>query len=223
MIPAPLREETINFSDWLNPILSEQLFPGLWQTLVTGQIALVLSATLALLLYPLLSRHFGNPATRWTGHLFLVILRSTPELILGFAFLLLWGPSLLPAIAALAIHNGAILAHLTGRFSDNIQLRPDVSNGINRYFYELTPRLSDQFLILIFYRWEAIMRESALLGILGLHTLGFFIDSAFESFRLDVALILIVASAILNIGVDNTGRLLREYLQLTQHRVISSN
>jgi phosphonate transport system permease protein len=223
MIPAPFRESTINFNDWLNPVLTEQLFPGLWQTLVTGQIALVLSAMLALLLYPLLSRHFGNPATRWTGHLFLVILRSTPELIMGFAFLLLWGPSLLPAIAALAIHNGAILAHLTGRFSDNIQLRPDVSSGVNCYCYELTPRLSDQFLVLIFYRWEVIMRESALLGILGLHTLGFFIDSAFESFRLDVALILIVASAILNIVVDNTGRLLRQYLQLTQHHIISSN
>jgi phosphonate transport system permease protein len=64
LIPAPLRETTINFNDWLNPILSEQLFPGIWQTLVTGQIALVLSAVLALLLYPLLSRHFGNPATR---------------------------------------------------------------------------------------------------------------------------------------------------------------
>lgn len=219
LIPAPFRETTVNFTDWLYPVLSEQLLPGLWQTLVTGHIALVLTAILALLLYPLLSRHFGNFSTRWTGHLSLVVLRSTPELILGFAFLILWGPSLLPAIAALAVHNGAILAHLTGRFSDNIQLRPDVCNGINRYLYELTPRLFDQFLVLIFYRWEVIMRESALLGILGLHTLGFFIDSAFESYRLDIALILIIASAILNISADSVGRLLRQHLHLTEYHV----
>ena len=223
LIPMPLRESTINFNSWLHPFLFEQLFPGLWQTLVTGQIALVLSAVLALLLYPLISRYFGNDVTRWTGHLSLVILRSTPELILGFAFLLLWGPSLLPAIAALAIHNGAILAHLTGRFSDSIQLRPDVSCGINCYCYELTPRLLNQFLVLTFYRWETIMRESALLGILGLHTLGFFIDSAFESFRLDIALLLIIASALLNITIDIAGRLIRKYLQPTTHHFIANN
>jgi phosphonate transport system permease protein len=141
----------------------------------------------------------------------------------GFCFSPVMGAIITPGYPALTIHNGAILAHLTGRFSDNIHLRSDVSSGINCYFYELTPRLSDQFLVLIFYRWEVIMRESALLGILGLHTLGFFIDSAFESFRLDIALILIIASAILNICVDTTGRLLQQYLQLTQHRIISNN
>lgn len=223
LIPLPLSNTDIGFGDWFNPILTQQLLPGLWHTLVTGHIALVLSAALALILYPLLSRHFGNPATRWGGHLSLVIMRSTPELILGFAFLLLWGPSLLPAILALTIHNGAIIAHLTGRHSDQISLRPDAFGGINRYSYEITPRLFNQFLVFTFYRWEVIMRESALLGILGLHTLGFFIDSAFESFRLDVAMILIVAGAILNIIVDNTGRLLRQYLQLPGHRVISKN
>lgn len=129
------------------------------------------------------------------------------------------GHSLQPAIAALAVHNGAILAHLTGRFSDSIHLRLDASNGIDCYLYELTPRLLDQFLVLLFYRWEVIMRESALLGILGLHTLGFFIDSAFESFRLDIALILIITSAILNISADSIGRLLRQYLHLTEHHV----
>lgn len=223
LIPLPLSTAEVNFYSWFKPILTEQLLPGLWQTLVTGHIALVLSAALALILYPLLSHHFGNPVTRWGGHISLVVMRSTPELILGFAFLLLWGPSLLPAIAALAIHNGAIIAHLTGRHSNHIVLRPDAPSGINSYSYEITPRLFNQFLVFTFYRWEVIMRESALLGILGLHTLGFFIDSAFESFRLDVAIILIIAGAMLNIAVDSAGRLLRQYLQLPGHLVISNN
>lgn len=222
LVPSPLRDANIGFVEWISPILTEQILPGVWQTLVTGQIALVLSAGLAIILYPVLSRHFGNCFTRGTGHLSLVVMRSTPELILGFAFLLLWGPSLLPAIAALAIHNGAIIAHLTGRHSDSIQLRPDASRGVNGYSYEVTPRLFKQFLVYTFYRWEVIMRESALLGILGLHTLGFFIDSAFESFRLDIALLLIVASAILNVGVDSAGRYLRRYLQLPGHQVIAN-
>ena len=60
------------------------------------------------------------------------------------------------------------------------------------------------------------------LGILGLHTPGFFIDSAFESFRLNVALILIFASALLNIVVDSAGRILQQYLHLPRHRIINS-
>ncbi len=220
LTPSSMRELNVGYVDWFSPILTEQLLPGLWQTLVTGQIALVLSAGMAIVLYPLISRHFGNTVTRSVGHVSLVVMRSTPELILGFAFLLLWGPSLLPAIAALAIHNGAIVAHLTGRHSDSIQLRPDALMGVNGYSYEITPRLFNQFLVFTFYRWEVIMRESALLGILGLHTLGFFIDSAFESFRLDVALVLIIASAMLNVGVDSAGRYFRQYLQLPGHRVI---
>lgn len=209
-----------HFGIWFHSILSEQLLPGLWYTLVTCHIALVLTAGFALILYPLLSQQFGNRITRWIGHCLLVVMRSTPELVLGFAFLILWGPSLLPAIIALVIHNGAIIGHLTGRYSNHIQLRPDASRGISRYCYEITPRVFNQFLLFCFYRWEVIMRESALLGILGLHTLGFFIDSAFESFRLDVALILIIASALLNIGIDSLGRKLRESLHLPRYRVI---
>lgn len=206
-------------NNWFYPILVEQLLPGVWRTVVVGQIALVLSAVLGLLLYPLISRHFFNPVMRWGGHVVLVVMRSTPELILGFVFLLLWGSSLLPAIAALAIHNGAIIGHLTGRYSDRLQLRPDKPDGVSCYGYEVTPRIFQQFLVYTFYRWEVIMRESALLGILGLHTLGYFIDSAFESFRLDVALLLIVVSALLNIGVDGLGKILREYLHLPKYRV----
>ena len=117
------------------------------------------------------------------------------------------------------IHNGAIIGHLTGRFSDRLQLRPDRPSNVDFYGYEVTPRIWHQFLVYTFYRWEVIMRESALLGILGLYTLGYFIDSAFESFRLDVALLLIVASAVLNVGIDSIGKILREYLHLPKYRI----
>jgi phosphonate transport system permease protein len=69
-------------------------------------------------------------------------------------------------------------------------------------------------LAFLFYRWEVILRETAILGILGIATLGFYIDSAFEEFRFDRALILILASAMLNIGVDNFARWLRQRLHL---------
>ena len=122
---------------------------------------------------------------------------------------------MLPGVIALAIHNGAIIAHLLGRYSNQIHCRLDSSQGFNRYSYEIVPRLYGQFLAFLFYRWEVIMRESAILGILGIQTLGFYIDSAFESFRLDIAMILIMVSALLNIGVDETSRKLRLFLHIS--------
>jgi phosphonate transport system permease protein len=77
------------------------------------------------------------------------------------------------------------------------------------------PRLYGQFLAFLFYRWEVIMRETAILGILGIATLGFFVDSALADIRLDRVILLIVITAILNIGVDSLSRLIRSRLRLS--------
>ena len=143
-----------------------------------------------------------------------MLLRTLPEYLLAFIGLLILGPSMLPAILALGIHNGAIIGHLLGRYTEEFNLRADASRGITLYFYEVLPRIYRQFLAFLFYRWEVILRETAILGILGIATLGFYIDSAFETFRFDVALLLILVSAALNISVDQFARYLRQRLQL---------
>ena len=48
---------------------------------------------------------------------------------------------MLPAIVALSLHNGAIIGHLVGRFSDEVRLRPDSSRGLNLYGFEIVPRV----------------------------------------------------------------------------------
>ena len=59
-----------------------------------------------------------------------------------------------------------------------------------------------------------ILRESAILGILGIHTLGFYIDSALADDRQDRALLLILLTAALNLAVDALSRRLRTRLRL---------
>jgi phosphonate transport system permease protein len=122
---------------------------------------------------------------------------------------------MLPAIIALSLHNGAIIAHLLGRYSNELNLRADASKGFNLYGFEVLPRLYGQFLAFLFYRWEVIMRETAILGILGIATLGFFVDSALADIRLDRVILLIVITAMLNIGVDSLSRLIRSRLRLS--------
>ncbi|MFD2231659.1 PhnE/PtxC family ABC transporter permease [Alkalimarinus sediminis] len=222
ILPSPLRQLGL-FSidgwqqtfDWSISLWHEQAMIGSWNTLILTQIALVGSGITALLLYPLISPLFFSRKQRVVGHLFLVVLRSIPELILAFIILLITGPSMIPAIFALSWHNGAIIAHLIGRYTEVIKLRADSPRGGDLYAYEVTPRVYKPFLAFLFYRWEVILRESAILGILGVHTLGFFIDSAFEELRFDRALFLILITALLNILVDSISRTIRNKLHLS--------
>ncbi|GHC29356.1 phosphonate ABC transporter, permease protein PhnE [Kushneria pakistanensis] len=212
----------LNHDIWPQPLLSgdiaalpgwfahlPNLLPAIGNTLLLGLMSTVGSLMVALLAWPLVSRHFGNRATRAMGRGTLIIMRSTPELLLAFILLLLTGPSLLPAWIALSLHNGALIAFLAARHAD--ETRPGLPGirGINLYSHELLPRVYPGILALLFYRAEVIMRETALLGMLGVVTLGFHIDSSFEYLMFDQAVALLMVTAVINMGVDVLSRRLR--------------
>lgn len=223
ILPSPLRyadtwwnlevwKSTFEWSAWL---FSNQIQEGVWNTLLLTMVALVGSGMVTMVLYPFVSPIFFDRGVRWPSHLFLVVMRSLPELLLAFIIVVMVGPSMLPAMIALSLHNGAIIAHLLGQWSREVPLRHDAPKGMNLYLYEVTPRLYRPFLAFLFYRWEVILRESAILGILGIHTLGFYVDSAFEELRFDRAFFLILICALLNIAVDTASRFIRSKLRLT--------
>jgi phosphonate transport system permease protein len=222
IVPSPLRSGALldpatwgRLGLWLRPIVTEQILPGALQTLVLAQIALVATGLGALLLFPLASRRFAGPVGQPFGRVLLVIVRSTPEYMLAYVLLQLLGPSMLPAILALTIHNAGIVGYLMGRHADDLAYRADAPTGLNLYAYETLPRLYGQFLAYLLYRWELILRESAIFGILGVATLGFYVDAAISELRLDVAVVLIVATALLTALVDALSRALRRSLRLT--------
>ncbi|WP_232426603.1 PhnE/PtxC family ABC transporter permease [Teredinibacter turnerae] len=190
---------------WYGVELRETIFPAAAYTLIISIIALVATGLLTLLLYPAASNKFAGRFA-FLGHAVLLFFRSTPEFVLAFVLLLLLGPSALPAIIALAIHNSGLISYLIARHSNDLSLRPDALRGLNLYCYEVTPRLYPAFMGLLLYRWEVIMRETAILGILGVTTLGFYVDSAFEEIRYDRALLLVATAAFMNIIVDSLSR-----------------
>jgi phosphonate transport system permease protein len=221
IIPAPLRSASLfdwstwaSLGAWFRPILTGQILPGAWNTLVLSQIALVSMGVMALILFPLVSRRFFGPAGQTSGRILLVIVRSTPEYMMAYVLLQLMGPSMLPAIIALAVHNAGIVGYLMGRHADALDYRPDAPSGLNLYAYETLPRLYGQFLAYMLYRWEIIVRESAIFGILGVRTLGFHVDGAISELRFDVALVLILATVLLCAGIDWISRKLRNALRI---------
>ena len=217
IVPAPLRPEAgagASLWGWFWPILTGQVLPGVAQTLILAQIALVATGLGALALFPLTARRFAGPVGRPLGRVLLVVVRSTPEYMLAYLCLQLLGPSMLPAILALALHNAGIIGTLMGRHADAIPYRADAPTGLNLYAYETLPRLYGQFLAFLLYRWELILRESAIFGILGVTTLGFYVDAAISELRLDVAVVLILATALLTMAVDAASRALRRRLRI---------
>jgi phosphonate transport system permease protein len=189
--------------------------PGVWNTVVVSQIALVAMGLLALFLFPLVSRRFMGPIGQPAGRMLLVVVRSTPEYMLAYLLLQVLGPSMLPAIIALAVHNGAIVGYLMGRHADALDYRRDAPRGLSLYTYDTTPRLYGQFLAYGLYRWEIIVRESAIFGILGVATLGYHVDAAISELRFDVAVVLILATVVLCSLIDVLSRWLRKALRIS--------
>ena len=208
--------------DWLAVLFRNQALEGLWNTVVLTQIALGVTGIVALFSFPLVCRHFHGRPTRRLGTALLVIARTTPEFIIAYVLIQLWGPSMLPAILAISLHNGAILGHLTGGQANQVRLRQDApANRIDRFGYEILPRVYGQLFAFLLYRWEVIARESAILGILGVGTLGFYIDSAISDDKLDQAMVLIFVSALMNVGIDAVSQTVRRRLRLSVGEVVT--
>lgn len=211
--------------DWAVTILTQEGFPGVWNTVLLTQVVLVGTGLFTLISFGAICRHFVRTrASRGLSHSFLIVMRTTPEYILAYIFLQLWGPSMLPAIIAIILHNGAILSYLTGQNANLIPLKIDsAKRHANRYFFEVLPRVYGQFMAFLFYRWEIMMRESAILGILGIHTLGFFIDSAISDDKLDKAVFLILVTGLLNMGIDTISQMIRRRLRVNTGAVFTYN
>ena len=216
---AFLRGDLTASLSWLDKQFWQVAWPAIGTTLVITQLALVLTGILTVLMYPLATKVIVVNAIRLPSRFVILFLRSMPELMLAFIFLLLFGPSAIPAIIALAFHNAGLIVFLLSNASEadakEHATQAFAKRALDRYVYQELPRRYTAFLAFLFYRWEVILRESAIMGILGIATLGFYVDSAFEDIRFDRAFFLILMTALLNIVVDAMSRSVRHRAGLT--------
>lgn len=204
--PYPLQGEPWDWGvvfSWAGEVMTEKGWSAAGKTLGISVVAIVLAGLGALALCLPAVRSFASPepylpgpkppgrGLRWlwggvvgVTRFALIFLRSLPEYVWAFLLIALLGPSPWPAILALAIHNSGILGKLGAEVVENLppqRLAALRSLGAGRKQIAavgIFPTILPRFLLFFFYRWETCVREATVLGMLGVVSLGFWIQDA---------------------------------------------
>lgn len=222
--PWPLRGRAWDwgvFGSWAGTLLDERGLEGLWVTLAISVLAIVLAGLWGLGLGIPAARTLmrrepfasGPAGAGWraTVHLFRFLqlcLRSIPEFIWAFLLLMMFGTSAWPAVLALALHNAGILGKLDSETIENLEpdrLRSLRALGATRAQIIATavaPLGLPRFLLYFFYRFETCVREATILGLLGIVSLGYWIQDARARLFYDEMVFLVLLGSAIVIAAD---------------------
>jgi len=170
-------------------------------------------------------RRLGWPVRLFWGGItgvcrfFMIFARAIPEYIWAFLLLAVFGPDSWPLVLALAIHNTGILGRLGAEVVENTESPPLAALralGASRFQMIVTavyPLTFSRFLLFFFYRWETCVREATVLGMLGISSLGFWIQDARARNHYDEMFFLILLGGLLVVIGDAVSAVAREWVR----------
>jgi len=223
---------------WAGEVMAEKGLEGAAATLAISVVAIFLAAVAGLLVsvgatrtlaaadpyipgstpQRMLEVFFGGivAATR----VFLIFLRAIPEYVWAFLLIAVFGPTAWPVIIALAIHNAGILGKLDAEVVENLPPHPfaalrGVGAGRRQLAaFGLFPAALPRFLLFLFYRWETCVREATVLGMLGVASLGFWIQDARARFLYDEMFLLILLGSAIVMAGDLVSAIARKLIRV---------
>ena len=160
------------------------------ETVAMSVLAIAAAAILATLFALLVARPPStapvspiSAAARSFGRMLLLLFRAVPAPVWAFLVVLVVFPGPVAGAIALAVYNLGILGRLIGEVieersggvADSLRLI-GVSEPASMVFGVL-PEISSRVLGLVFYRWEVIVRETVIVGVVGAGGLGQLIQS----------------------------------------------
>jgi phosphonate transport system permease protein len=152
---------------------------------------------------PRRSHRFVWATCVWAVRSALIFLRAVPEYVWAFLLIAVVGPSVWTAVLALALHNSGILGKLNAEIVENAEpeslaaLRGLGARRSQIVLAGVIPALLPRFLLFFFYRWESCVREATVLGMLGIVSLGYFIQDARARQQYDVVLAFILIGVLI--------------------------
>jgi len=241
LVPFPFRSADFEFGvlwTWISGMMRSRGFEAALNTLAISIAAIVLAGVVGALLSLVAARTLmtASPflpasgsalaATEWgwilarsACRLFMIFARSIPEYIWAFLFLAMLGPMAWALVLALALHNAGILGRLGAEVVENTESPPLAALralGATRAQLALSavfPLAFSRFLLFFLYRWETCVREATVLGMLGIASLGFWIQDARARNTYDEMFLLILIGGVLVIIGDVVSSLVREWVR----------
>ncbi len=229
VVPWPLRDEAWDWREawtWGAALWHDHFAEAATTTLAISVLAILLAAVMAAGLSLAAARTLSRPdpflddprpprrGTRalwsllvWTTRALLIGLRSIPEYVWAFLLLAVYGPRAWPLVLALALHNAGILGKLAADMLENqppaalAALRGLGATRAQVAAAGLFPLSANRFLLYVLYRWETCVREATVLGMVGMVSLGFWIQDARARNRYDeMALGVAIGGAMVILG-----------------------
>ena len=239
--PYPLWDRPFDFAifwEWLGTTLSGRGVRAISVTLALSVAAIVLAGIGGLILAVPAARTLATPnpyldrpghPNRWLQRgwfglqtltrFVLVFLRAIPEYVWAFLLVALIGTGAWPAVLALALHNLGILGKLYGDTIENIDrpipaaFRGWGSSRKQISFFALFPIGLGRFLLYFFYRWETCVREATVLGLLGVVSLGWYIQDSRARTHYDEMILFVLLGAVLILLGDAISAIARHQIR----------
>ncbi|MEO6317542.1 MAG: ABC transporter permease subunit [Acidimicrobiales bacterium] len=108
----------------------------------------------------------------------LLFVRSTPPIIWAFVVLLVVFPGPLPGGLALGLYTAGVLGRLHAEVIENADpaasqaLRASGAHALAGFAYGTFPTVAPRLFALTMYRWEVVLRETVIVGLVGAGGLG---------------------------------------------------
>jgi len=236
--PHPLQGRHFDLAvawQWTRELLADRGLTAAGITLAISVLAIVLAGIGAALLCLPAARNFAAPepftaslralplarralwkSMNLVSRSLLVFARAVPEYIWAFLLLIALGPTAWAAVLALAIHNAGILGKLASEVIEDLDHAPLSAlraTGASRSQIAVTaiaPLVFNRTLLLFFYRWETCVRDATILGLLGIVSLGYWIQDARARNHYDEMFLLILIGAALVMISDVVSVIARE-------------
>ncbi len=221
--------------DLFGDLLPSRLGPGGWSELIAASIDTAAMSVLALLIAVVAglilaamaarpARPTANPglvqrALRFVAGTLLLLFRAVPAPVWAFLMVLVLFPGIWPGAVALGIYTLGVLGRLFAEAFEDRELAPAAAidlvgaNAVQSFFYAVLPGAAARLVSLTLYRWEVVVRETVMVGVVGAGGLGQLINEHLAARDFAAVTGAIGALLIISLLIDAVSGVLRRSLR----------